>query len=485
MANYLGNWDPAEGVTSPHYRVFVNAYEALVGYRLGTLELEPVLAERWEVSRDLKTYTFFLRSGVKFHDGSTLTASDVKNSLDRIIAEKKTPASYLTSVARVSVIGPRTVRVQLKGPSATFLDAVTRAYVHKVPSGVKVASGQNWFVKGVNGTGPYKLVEDVPEDHMVFERHRAYWRGWPDGALDRVVLRVVPEVATRRILLERGEVDGIDYIFEEAPSVYQQRGAKVFLAPGLRTYVMNMNNVGGRTANINFRKAITFAFPYEKLRSVFYQLAQTPNGFLPPGYPGYDASLPTFRQDFAKAKEALAKAGYPNGGVTIKMMFFRGEEQGRRMALLLQEALKQLNVNVEITEAAFPAILKALNEAKGENGVEIIAHLLMSPLTADASSYLRLLFGSVNAGQPYNWSLYSNPEVDRLLDRAEITADRAAREKLLKQAHARILRDYVLVYTAWVTPVANIFSQRVTRFTYHPLEYSGVPYFYGIRVKNP
>lgn len=482
MANYLGNWDPAEGVTSPHYRVFVNAYQTLVGYKLGTLELESVLAERWEVSNDLTTYTFILRRGVKFHDGSALTAQVVKASLERIIAEGKSPASYLTSVDRITVVNPRAVRIRLKGPSATFLDAVTRAYIHKVPSGVKVASGQNWFIKGVNGTGPYRLVEDVPNERMVFDRHREYWGGWPEGALNRVILRVVPEVATRRILLERGQVDGIDYVFEESPSVYEQRGAKAFLAPGLRTFVMNMNTVGGRTANINFRKAIAFAFPYDKLKSVFHGLDQVPNGFLPPGYPGYDSSLPKFSQDLAKAKEFLASAGYPTGGVTIKMMYFSGEEQGRRMALLLQDALKELNVNVEITAASFPLILKALDDAKGDNGVEIIAHLLMSPLTADASSYLRLMFGSVNAGKPYNWSVYSNAEVDSLLARAEVTPNRAAREELWKRAHALILRDYPLVYTGWITPVANIFSRRVTKYVYHPLEYSGVPNFYSIRM---
>jgi peptide/nickel transport system substrate-binding protein len=481
MLNYWGDWDPAEGTSAPHYRVFVNAYEALVGYKLGRLELEPVLAERWEVSKDLRTYTFFLRRGVKFHDGSALTAQDVKNSLERIIAQKKSPASYLTSVARVSVVNSRTVRISLKGPSVTFVDAATRAYIHKVPAGVKVAPGANWFVKGVNGTGPYKLVQDVPNDRLVFERHKDYWRGWPDGAPDRVILRAIPEVATRRILLDRGEVDGIDYVWEESSSVYEQRGARVFLNPSLRTFMMNMNTVGGRTANINFRKALTYAFPYEQLKPVFQGQLQVPNGFLAPGLPGYDPSLPKFKQDLAKAKEFLAAAGYPNGGVTIKLMYWAGEEQGRRMALLVQEALKQLNVNLEIIPAGFPLIQKALSEAKGENGVEILAHLIISPLTADMSSYMRLIFGSANAGKPWNLSLYSNPEFDRLLARAEVTTDRTAREDLWKQAHSLAVRDYPVVFVGWITPISNIFSQRVTRYVFHPLEYNGVPYFYGIR----
>jgi peptide/nickel transport system substrate-binding protein len=206
-----------------------------------------------------------------------------------------------------------------------------------------------------------------------------------------------------------------------------------------------------------------------------------PNGFLQPGFPGYDPSLPKYNQDLAKAKEFLAAAGYPNGGVTIKMLYWAGEEQGRRMALLVQEALKQLNVNVEITAATFPLMLKTMDEAKGKNAAEIIGHLLQSPLTADASSFLRIHLGSVNAGKAWNMSLYSNSEFDRLLARAELTPDRTAREELWKRATALVARDYPVVFVGWI-PVANIFSKRVTRYVYHPLEYSGVPYFYGIRM---
>ena len=487
MHFYPSTFDPAIGVAGPHYRLFVNTYEGLVDYERGTVKLIPALAQSWSSTPDLMAYTFKLRPGVKFHDGSTLDAEAVKLSFDRVKKLGQGPAVFLRAMKEITVVDPLTVRIALVQPSATFPYGLSKVYIHGKAHTADPDDGRAWFAANVNGTGPFKVVQAQKDQLILLERHAAYWRGWPDQHLDGVLVRIIPDAATQKLMLERGDVDMMNLYSigpDESPANLAKRpGVKLVRSPTFRTFIypLNTQKPGSPFRDKRVRRAAALAFDYESLRDVFYGSDIVPNGFLAPGFVAYDAKRPRFKRDVAAAKRLLAEAGFANGFST-EVTVYQEEEQGRKLGLLLQSSFRDAGITAKINYAPPIGVFLAQME-KLDTAAISGAHLMMAPLTADAGTYFRQVFGGDNAGKPYNHAWYQNPEVDRLLNEAERTADPARRSELWRRVETTIIDDQPVIFTAFATPIVEPVRERVMNYLYHPLDYSGVFQFYRVYVQ--
>ena len=435
---YPSTFDPAIGVAGTHYRFFVNIFEGLFDYERGTANLIPALALSWSVSPDLTVYTFKLRPNVKFHDGSTMDADAVKLSFDRVKKLGQGPAVYLRTMKDIQVVDPLTVRITLTQPSATFPFGLPKVYIHGKAHATDPDDGRAWFASNVNGTGPFKVAQAEKDQFIALQRHSTYWRGWPDLHLDGVLIRFIPDAGTQKLMLERGEVDMMSLYSigpDESPDNLAKRpGVKLVRSPTYRTYIypMNTQKPNSPLRDKRVRKALALAFDYEAIKDVFYGAADTPNGFLAPGFVGHDPKRPKIRRDVAAARRLLAEAGYANG-LDTEIEVYQEEEQGRKLGLLLQSSWKEAGVRANIVYAPPIGVLLSQME-KLETAPVSGVHLMMAPLTADAGTYLRQVFGGDNAGKPWNHSWYQNADVDRLLSEAERTPDVNKRVELWRRA---------------------------------------------------
>jgi len=204
--------DPAIIFSSDGFVFARNVYEGLVEYKPGTVEIQPLLAESWETSDDGLTFTFNLRSGVKFHDGSDLTGEGAVAALKRIQDVNQGPASFMANVASITAPSENQVAITLKNVDYTFLGKLPKL---PIVSAAAIEANKtdadplakDWFASNAAGTGPYKLDTWQRNQAINLVAFEDYWREFEAGTPTAVTLRVDPEIATAMQLLESGEID--------------------------------------------------------------------------------------------------------------------------------------------------------------------------------------------------------------------------------------------------------------------------------------
>ena len=310
------NNDPAIVHNGSSLRVLLNTYEGLVRFAYGELKIEPALAERWGISQNSRVYTFNLRQGVKFHDGSPLTAADVKYSFERAKTKAAGAAFITENVKEVRVVDNQTVEVELTRPMAPYLLMLPRLLVigQRCVAGHEVGGdlGTRYLQDKSCGTGPFQIESWERGRQITLRRFEDYWGAWSRRSLERVVIRVVPEVATARLLLERGDIDIQHAIsLDDLPKVANNPNIKVQDNPGVPAVYFHMLMHRGPTKNQLVRMALTYSFPYKAfIGAVMRGTASQLQGPLASSIPCHDSALPVFQQDLEKAKQLLRQAGY-------------------------------------------------------------------------------------------------------------------------------------------------------------------------------
>jgi peptide/nickel transport system substrate-binding protein len=454
-------------------------YDRLVGYKPGTTEVtNSGLAESWEISPDGLTYTFHLRKGVKFTDGTAFNAQAAAADFARVVDSnhkyyfKKLEAvnSFATDtfsdVAKVEAVDENTLKFTLKAPYAPFLTDLGMVW-----SGVmnpKVTE-QYGFESGQHpvGTGPFKLVEWVKNDHITLEANKDYWKGRP--YLDKVIFKVVPENNVRVLKLQGGE---LDVILDVGPEDYAKlKGdAKITLLeqPGL-----TVNGVGlpCDTAPFNdkrVRQALNYATDKKTLDETLYKgLAVEMTQLVPAVDWSYDPSIKGYPYDPQKAKDLLAQAGFPNGFKT-KLLIYpnpRGYNPiGGQLGVALQEQWKKVGVEVTIEQLEWATFLKTIR-----SGDYHFPHLRgWSGDNGDPDNFLYTL-NTTNNIPVGNTSHYSNKVVDDLLDQGVKISDPAKRKEIYKQANQILVDDapWVMINS---TKQVRATAAKVKGVTLNPLQ---------------
>lgn len=447
-------WDPSDSFSN-EIVAMNNMYETLVRYDPQADRVEPVLATSWQVSPDGRTWTFTLREGVRFHTGKPLTADAVKRSIERTIARGKGAAYIWAPVERIEAPDARTVVFHLKYPAPLDLIAASGYAAHIFDPD---AADEAWFNQGqAAGTGPYRPESWKKGEQLVLTRFEDYWGGWDDPrTFDKVVFRVVPEAATRRQLLEQGEVDVTSGLPPEMVEALKGHpDLDVVVTPSFQNLLALLNTRKPPLDDVRVRQALAYAFPYEQVvQGVMRGYARAARGPVPYGMWGHGEDLSHPTQDLQRARELLAQAGHPEGGFTLVLTHAAGDDVERQAAELFQAALAQLGIRLEIRAMPWEQqwdLAKSPDPARRQD----IFMMYWWPDIASPESWLRSMFHSETEIM-FNLAYYSNPQVDALIDEAATLAgtDRARAAQRYVEAQRLILQD---------APAIFVFDQQYVR----------------------
>jgi peptide/nickel transport system substrate-binding protein len=443
--------DPAVGHDGATAETQKNVYNALVRHIGNPPKVVSELAESWEVSADAKEFTFKLKKNAKFHDGTPVTAEAVKFSFERLHRIKKGVYwmfSDITDPTSMTTPDDYTVKITLKKPFAPFLDAMTWLFIvnpKQVKANDKGDDGQAWLKDHDAGSGPFTVKTYKPGEIYEFDAVADYWGGWrTEGRLAGYVRRVVREPSTRKILLEKGEVDAIDWPAPDDMQLLKQNNNVVVPAEGgIGVYNVKLNNQKGYTADPNVRRAIAYAFDYDALIKIMGGLAILQEGPLSVRSPFAAKGLPIYRTDLEKAKAELAKSKWPNGGFELEFAYVQGLEEERLTGEIMLAQLSKLNIKVKITPMLWSDAVAKFQKSDTSPDMFPIYSGTDYP---DADNFLWQAYHSSQAGFWAAASHYKNPSFDKILEDARSTSDSQKRFDLYKKAQEVLLQDAVEVY---------------------------------------
>ncbi|OZS76724.1 glutathione ABC transporter substrate-binding protein [Tetzosporium hominis] len=453
--------DPAGSNDVPSSVVQANIYETLVN-RDENNEIVPGLAESWEQVDDT-TWSFKLREGVMFHDGEEFNAEVVKMNLDRILDPAvASPRLFLFEmITNVEVVSDYEVNITTEYPFAPLLahlshnggGMVSPASIEADYEALNGGSDPGSVIsQNPVGTGFFKFESWNPGSEIKLVKNEDYW-GEEGAKVDSVTFRVVPDSQVRAADLETGNVHIIDPVQpNEVERINNSGVASVNQKASSSLAYLGFNTEKAPFDDPLVRQAISKAIDREAIISGIYDNYGIPAiGPLAPGIFGYTEDIDAIEYNMDEAKALLEEAGMADGFETT--LWTNDNPQRQAIAVLVQEALAELNITVEIEVMEFGTYLE--QTAAGQHDMFILG---WSNPTGDADYGMYALFHSSQKGNPGNRSFYENPEVDELLDQGRREADPAAREAIYAEV-AQLLTDDApmafLLHTEYLTGVAD------------------------------
>ena len=415
------------------------------------LEPSPDIAKSWQVSNDGRTYTFYLRNDVSFHDGRGVKAEDVKYSWQRacdpetgsqtaaiylgdIVGVREVLAGESKEISGVRVIDDYTLQVTIDAPKSYFLAKLTYPTAFVVDR-ANVELGGEWWRKP-NGTGPFKLRQWDKNSLLVLERNELYH--WELAQVDFVAFQLWGGIPMNMYEIGKIDVAGVnrnyvDKVMDEAGPFYRE----LTIAPELSFYYVGFNHSKPPFNDVNIRRAFCQAIDKDKIVSlVFRDMMQPADGILPPGVPGYNEELSGLNHDVERAKELIATSEYGDVSrlppITITTMGWGGLIS-RELEALIYEWRNNLGVEVEVRQLEPQRFLYHLNQEKDE--MFYMGWIADYPHPQD---FLDVLF---HTGSENNYGEYSNPEVDTLLEMAGVELDSDLSLALYQQAEQKLVSD--------------------------------------------
>jgi len=438
------NLDPAQYSGLHSARAIRRMFEGLTRQKEESTEVEPSLAKSWEISSDGRVYTFKLREGVRFHDGTPLDAAAVKYSLDRPM-DSNYPAykwgkwSFVTGnlnvVKQVDVVDPLTLRITLKNPYAPFLVSLADVSTYIVSPKAVEASKED-FANHPVGAGPYRFGSWNRGSQIVLERWDGYWGPRPRSA--RLVYRWMVEDQARVTELLTGNVDLILPVPPEMlPQLQKDPNTALYRQRGVHFWYLGLNTEKKPLSDKRVRQAIAYAIDKQAItRDTLRGTAAVADGMIMPGSWGYDSGIRKYRRDLAKAKALLTEAGYARG---FEINFWAPESGSgmqipKEMATLIQAQLAEAGIRAKLQFMEWASYLARLRG----NDHEMFANSWLAGTEDPDKTYYFLIHSS---SVPFpNRAHYKNPRVDALLDEARATVDQKKRGGLYRQVQ-EILAD--------------------------------------------
>jgi ABC-type transport system substrate-binding protein len=407
------------------FRAVGTLYEALTRQDENG-KIGPGLALSWSVAPDKRTWTFKLRPGVSFHDGSPCNARAVKFTYDRILnpATGSPRRSTLSMVESTEAVDDLTFRLVTKAPFAPLLSQLSAYNVYILSPTHVTKEGAN-FSKTASGTGPFKLQSWQPGEKLVVVRNDKYWG--EKAKLDSVVFSVVPEDSARTLLLLSGQAD----VISELPYVMVKKlekldAVRVLRKPGYRTIYIGMNLSTPPFNDLRVRQAVAYAINKPALVQGVLSGIGTLGGSLESSViDGTAKELQPYPYDPAKAKKLLAEAGLPNGFSTDFMVTTGRYNMDRQVGEAIQGQLAAVGIKLNIQSPEFGAYLAALNKGK----VPMFMSGKGSP-TGDMDFTQELLMQSTGK---MNYFSFKDADVDKLIAQQRVTVDPKERTRVLTQ----------------------------------------------------
>jgi peptide/nickel transport system substrate-binding protein len=502
--------DPADVTDGESTARTDSIFEGLVEYKEGSAEIQPCLATSWVISPDGKNITFYLRQGVKFQDGTDFNANAVVFSFERQYNTSHPYYQYgewaywgymFSDIQRVEKINDYTVKISLRRPNAAILTSLAMFTVVIVSPTNAAQYGADAF-KHPCGTGPFKFVEWVKDDHITLIANEEYWRGAPK--IDSLIFKVITDPSERLLALQTNAIQGMEYPDPASfDTIKADHNLTLLAGSGMNIGYLAINNgYGYYDTNQNgvhdsdepwvqtpgyfepftnrlVRQAINYAINKIAIVEDLYKgTAIVAKNGMPPFMLGYNDAVLDYPYDPAMAIELLAEAGYPNGfNTTLWVMpvsrpyMFDPSKIGEA----IQSYLEDVNIHVQIYQIDWSTYL-----AKTQAGEHPMCLLGWTGDNGDPDNFMNVLYGAnqCSLGTAGNVAFYNNSEVQDLFSAALQTYDTNVRAQLYKEAQAIIHEDAPFVYLAHANQHL-VFRSNVEGYIMNP---TGRMFFYPVEI---
>ncbi|WP_400164111.1 ABC transporter substrate-binding protein [Brevibacillus sp. TJ4] len=474
--------DPIRETDGETFKVTENIYDTLVGYAEQSTEVVPSLAEKWEISPDGLTYTFTLRQGVKFHDGTDFNAEAVVWNFERWM-DKSHPFHNADGyyyyndmfggykgdpnhvIQSVEAVDSHTVKFTLNYPLAPFIQNLGMSpFAIASPAAVQAAGADGFMEKPV-GTGPFKFVEWKRNDTITLEKNPDYWNpGYPK--VDKLVFKVIPENTARLTALINGEIDLMDGLNpDDADTVEANSDLQLILRPSMNIGYIGFNVEKAPFDNPKVREAIAHAINKPAIIEAFFAgLGEPAVNPMPPTLWGHNDDIQDRDYNLEKAKQLLTEAGFPDG---FKTDFWAMPvprpymPDGVKIAEAIQQDLSKIGIQTEIVTMEWATYLE-----KTRLGEQTMFMLGWTGDNGDPDNFLATLLDKNNIDSNNN-TRWANDEYSDLMQKAKSASTQAEREQIYKQAQEIIFREVPLVPLAHSTPALAARSN-VVDYLPHP-----------------
>jgi peptide/nickel transport system substrate-binding protein len=417
----------------------VNLYDSLVFPNVKG-SVDPWLAESWNVSQDGLTYTFKLRSDVKFHDGTPLKASDVVFSYNRAKTIGQGYGYLITAdVADVKATDDSTVVFTLQKPSALFLASMVRMYVLnqalvKQNTVAQGAYGDNgdygtaWLQTHDAGSGPYQVKDFPLEQYLLMSKFSDWWGKFNPNAPDEVRFIGTTEAVTVRTLLQNKELEISDQwqSFEAYQALEKMDGIKIAALPGMTSFYYMMNTKKAPTDDVHCRKAMSYAFDYDQAIALEWPGTKQMVGPVPATLAGHDPTVLVYHHDLDKAKQELAQCKYATqlDKYPVDVDWVSEVPDEEKYALLFQSNMADIGMKVNIVKVPWLSLVE--NTSKLATSPSIATIYVSSDLP-EAGLMLKQRYTSSTTGTWQQNEWLQDPSIDAAVDDALATLDDTAR----------------------------------------------------------
>jgi peptide/nickel transport system substrate-binding protein len=435
--------DPQKTSAYFSFEVLENVFDTLVAPD-ANLEMKPALAERWEVAPDQLTWTFHLRRGVTFHDGTPFTADDVVYSYRRIIDEKLSNVDKFSAVTDVQALDPTTVVIRVKQPTPNLLTNLGGFKGMAIVERANVESGQ--IATHPVGTGPFSFVSRKSGDDIVLKANPNYWGGAPK--VPGVTFQFISEPSTALSALQAGEIDWTDSVpTQRVTQLQNDDSIHLAVTPSNDYWYLALNEAKPPWNDPRVRQAVAYAIDRQAIvQATSYGTAVVNQLAIPKGNPWY-SPYGRYRLDVDKAKSLLAEAGA--APKSMDMLVTSEYPQTVTAAQVIADNLAALGITVNIRTVDMATWLDQQNSGN----FDMLMMGWLGNIDPDDFYYAQHhTDGSSNAQK------FSNPDVDRLLDAGRRETDQAARRDDYAEAAALIAdqASYIYLYNpsviqAWTT----------------------------------
>ena len=430
--------DPAQLTDGESAKVCEMLYDTLIQYRDDTTEIAPALAETWDSSADGLTWTFYLRRGVQFHDGTPSDADAVVFSLTRPNAVLRD--FHAEFIDAITALDPFTVQIQLKSPYAPFISTLAGTSFSIVSPAAVQHFGDSFGDGSAVGTGAFKFVQWDKGDRIVLEANAAHWAGRPP--LDGFIFRSIPDNSDRLTALRAGSIHAMEFPNpDEIPIIESDSQLELIRQSSLNVGYLAMNFDKPPFDNLKVRLAINHAINKPAIIDHLYQGTAIPaKGPIPPTLWSYDDAIEDYEYNPELARQLLAEAGFPDGFETTLWALPVPRPyipNGMALAEALQSDLQNIGVETRIVTHDWRTYLQ-----KTETGEHDMAMLGWIVSEGDPDSFFYYLLSKTYAEEPaFNIAFYRSDEMQDILDRARASTDREERTELYRQAQALFHRD--------------------------------------------
>lgn len=430
-------FDPHLTSAYSSFEVLENVFDTLVSID-ENLNITPSLAESWEVSEDGLTWTFKLQEGITFHDGSDLTAEDVKFSYERILdPDVGSGASWrLANVESIEAVDDYTVAITLNAPYPGLL-AKLAGY-----KGMAIVSSEAEDLERMPiGTGPFMFVEYVPGDHVTLMRNENYWETDAAGNalpyLDEVVFRPIPDETVKTTNLQTGEVDWVDSLPpQQVNSIADAGDVMVDVVTGGDYWYLGVNLNREPLGDPLVRQAINYAINKEDVAAAARWDTAVASDNPIPAESAWNSGYAPYEYNPERAKELLAEAGYADG-FEVELMPSSQYEETVRAAQVVQAQLADVGVTATIRTLEWGTWL----EEQGAGNFDIYVGGWIGNIDPDDYFYAQH-----HTGEIFNFTGYSNEALDALLDEGRAEADPDVRKGIYDQVAQILIDDSPYVY---------------------------------------